>query len=285
MLKSQFFQHQQRPLIFGHRGVVTEHQENTLAGFQKAIALGIDGIELDTVLTRDGQLVVFHDLYTKRLTGFSGNITEMTWQEIQRLRLKDTCKIGKKNIYYPRPEPIPLLEEVLEQTRGKIIVNLEIKAPKIAFHQHQTGIAVANLIKRLNLEQQVFVTSFSLWSLIWLKLTHTAIESGILYSPMTTRNPFIHKSLQTTCMETILDASLVSLHLKLLKPDRIKHLHQQGLAIGAWTIFPRQNTVNIASQEQQDLQLLQRLTQGQIDFLITDDPQRLQQLIALDLQY
>ena len=53
------------PLVLGHRGVPEEHQENTMAGFKRAIALGIDGVELDVFLTKDNKLVVFHDLDTE----------------------------------------------------------------------------------------------------------------------------------------------------------------------------------------------------------------------------
>ena len=57
------------PLIIAHRGDVTNAPENTISAFQKALELGADGIELDVRLTKDDQLVVFHDLASsERLT-------------------------------------------------------------------------------------------------------------------------------------------------------------------------------------------------------------------------
>ncbi|MEL7141167.1 MAG: glycerophosphodiester phosphodiesterase family protein [Cyanobacteria bacterium J06573_11] len=56
-----------------------------MAGFKRAIALNLDGVELDVFLTKDNKLAVFHDLDTERLTGVAGRITEMTWQEIQQI--------------------------------------------------------------------------------------------------------------------------------------------------------------------------------------------------------
>ncbi|OQX40212.1 MAG: hypothetical protein B0D91_00240 [Oceanospirillales bacterium LUC14_002_19_P2] len=73
-----FFANKNWPLVLGHRGVPLAHQENTLAGFRKAIELGVDGIELDVFKTRDDRIVVFHDEQTERLTGVAGLITEMT---------------------------------------------------------------------------------------------------------------------------------------------------------------------------------------------------------------
>ncbi|NJN72763.1 MAG: glycerophosphodiester phosphodiesterase family protein [Limnothrix sp. RL_2_0] len=140
-------------MIFGHRGVPLEHQENTLAGFQRAIALGLDGVELDVFLTKDQKLVVFHDLDTERLTGVSGKITEMTWAEIQQLEIKQSLDVGDEVMDYGKPEKIVLLEDVLEETRGKLIVDIEIKAYSLDFGQRHTGTAVANLIKKWALKK------------------------------------------------------------------------------------------------------------------------------------
>lgn len=54
-----------RPLIIGHRGAAGLIPENTLAGFEKAIALGADGVELDLQLTANGELLVRHDIFAE----------------------------------------------------------------------------------------------------------------------------------------------------------------------------------------------------------------------------
>ena len=48
-------------LNFAHRGWSGLYPENTLLAFQKAIELGVDGFEMDVQLSRDGEVVVFHD--------------------------------------------------------------------------------------------------------------------------------------------------------------------------------------------------------------------------------
>ncbi|MBV5260322.1 glycerophosphodiester phosphodiesterase [Synechococcus moorigangaii CMS01] len=276
-MQSKFFPSAKRPLIFGHRGVVTDHQENTMAGFQKAIALGLDGIELDTFLTKDGKLVVFHDLYTKRLTGVTGKITEMTWPEIQNLRIKDSLKIGKQIYNYPQPEKIPRLEDVLTELRGKVLINIEMKAPRLNLQQRKTGIAVAQLIENMGLQNEVFVTSFSLWSLMWLKLTHRPIETGILYSPLVTKNPIVHQFTESRLLEKILDASLVSLNLNLFQKQTIQQLHRRQLAVGAWTIFSPPYRNDHSKKFQKELAQINRLAQQNIDYFITDHPRKLQE--------
>ncbi len=107
------------PLIIAHRGASAEQPENTLAAFRRALALGVDGIELDVRVTRDGVAVVFHDDSLRRLAGVSGTVAGKTWRELAALRVRGT-------------EPIPRLVDVLRLTRGRAVVQIEIKAGPVA---------------------------------------------------------------------------------------------------------------------------------------------------------
>lgn len=114
------------PLIIAHRGASAEAPENTLAAFRRALALKVDGIELDVQLTRDGVPVVFHDASLRRLTGSRSRLTEKSADELANLRVRGT-------------EPIPRLVEVLCLTRGRAVVQIELKA----------GVAVAPVIRAI----------------------------------------------------------------------------------------------------------------------------------------
>jgi glycerophosphoryl diester phosphodiesterase len=102
-----------RPLIIAHRGASAEAPENTLAAFRRALALGVDGIELDVQVTRDGVPVVFHDSTLVRLTGRRGRIAEFTRRELRGFRVRGGA--------------IPALAEVLELTRDRCVVEVELK--------------------------------------------------------------------------------------------------------------------------------------------------------------
>lgn len=102
------------PLVIAHRGASAEAPENTPAAFRRALALKVDGIELDVRLTRDGVPVVFHDDNLHRLTGQSGRLGEKTWREIKRLRVYGTGSI-------------PRLADVLALVRGRAVVQIELK--------------------------------------------------------------------------------------------------------------------------------------------------------------
>ncbi|MEL6778152.1 MAG: glycerophosphodiester phosphodiesterase [Cyanobacteria bacterium J06597_16] len=284
-IRSSFFQTFKKeptlPVILGHRGVPEEHQENTMAGFKRAVELGIDGVELDVFLTKDKQLVVFHDLDTERLTGVPGIITEMTWPEIQQLTIKQVINVGDKTIDYGRTEKIELLENVLEEMRGKLLVNIEIKAYGLDFGQRHTGTAVANLVRRMGLESDVFVTSFNFWPLIGLERTHSDIESGFTYAPQIIRNGTLQWIMESSLVGKLVGSTLTNMSLNLFDDDTVEKVHKRGLAVGAWTVFSQDSKwLGDAISPEQELNYIHSLTASGLDYFITDDPVRLRQVLS-----
>jgi glycerophosphoryl diester phosphodiesterase len=73
------------PWLVAHRGGSLLAPENTFAAFDRAVALGADGIETDVRRTRDGVVVVFHDETTERITGERGIIEARTLAEVRAL--------------------------------------------------------------------------------------------------------------------------------------------------------------------------------------------------------
>lgn len=101
-------------LRIGHRGAAGHEPENTLRGFEAAVALGADMVELDVHLCASGELVVIHDETVDRTTDGSGAVAELTLRE---LRMLDAGK----------GERIPTLGEVFTTLRGRAGVNIELK--------------------------------------------------------------------------------------------------------------------------------------------------------------
>ena len=98
--------------IIGHRGAAGEELENTLEGFERAIALGLDAIELD-IQENSSELWVFHDRKLDRLTDSTG------WFD----RHPDPGRIRLQN-----GASIPTLKQVLDLAWCRIPVNIEIKS-------------------------------------------------------------------------------------------------------------------------------------------------------------
>ena len=76
---------QGRPLAIAHRGHSMDYPENTLEAYRKAIDLGVEMIECDVNITRDGTLVMMHDWTLDRTTNGAGRVKDASWDEIQRL--------------------------------------------------------------------------------------------------------------------------------------------------------------------------------------------------------
>jgi glycerophosphoryl diester phosphodiesterase len=128
------------PIPFAHRGGASVASENTLAAFAHAVGLGYRYLETDVHATRDGVIVAFHDPDLQRTCGRAGVIGDLAWSEVATARVD-----GK--------EPIPLLEELLEEFPD-VRINIDCK----------TDAAVDGLIatvRRTSCIERVCLASFS----------------------------------------------------------------------------------------------------------------------------
>ena len=104
--------------VIGHRGARNLWPENSLDGFERTRALGIEGVEFDVHPTRDGQLVVIHDPTLDRTTEGQGPVADRTAAELAATTLRDGGGTG-----------VPTLDQVLDVFAGSSIeLHIEIKA-------------------------------------------------------------------------------------------------------------------------------------------------------------
>ncbi|MFH8449031.1 glycerophosphodiester phosphodiesterase [Streptomyces fungicidicus] len=125
-------------LTIGHRGVMGVEPENTLRSFAAAQEAGLDAIELDLHLSKDGALVVMHDTDVDRTTDGTGAIADKTLAELRALDAG-------------RGERIPVFEEVLDAVRAPL--QAEIK-------DVQAARALAEVMNARGLADRVEVSSF-----------------------------------------------------------------------------------------------------------------------------
>ena len=74
------------PNLVAHRGLMETYPENTLIGLEAALQCGASYIEFDVQCSADGTLIVLHDDTLQRTCGVSGNVFEMSWEELQNIR-------------------------------------------------------------------------------------------------------------------------------------------------------------------------------------------------------
>eukprot|EP00794_Sanderia_malayensis_P018155 gene18155-19966_t len=162
------YHEKRKPFVLGHRGNPIWYQENSFDGFRSLRRAGADGFEVDVFLTKDKQLVCFHDYNTMRLTGVNRNIIDMTRREIEKLRYKKVIKYGKKTYRYNRRRRIAFLDDLLRWAkRTNLLVYIEMK-PSSGMHKNKasmmhamaTGKAVAKMVKAFGMELQVMIDSY-----------------------------------------------------------------------------------------------------------------------------
>lgn len=109
-------QSNQNIYVAAHRGWSEHYPENTMEAFLAAAKLGVDQIETDVRLTKDGQLVLFHDETLERVTDGSGKVIDHTLAELKKLRVKGRGEI-------------PTLEEFLEifEEYPMLTLDMELK--------------------------------------------------------------------------------------------------------------------------------------------------------------
>ena len=102
---------------FAHRGLHTKTvPENSLRAFQGAVERGL-GIELDIQLSKDGEVMVFHDFTLNRVAGIDGKVKDYTAAELKKMSLNGM------------EDGIPTLRQVLEVVGGRVPLIIEIKIP------------------------------------------------------------------------------------------------------------------------------------------------------------
>ena len=152
-------------LVIGHRGAAGHAPENTLASVRHAIACGVDAVEIDVCLLEDA-LIVLHDDTLDRTTNGHGPYKDMRLADLRALNAG-------------QGEPIPLLEEVIALTCGRIGLNIEVKEAGIAA-QVVTAALVATAAHRA-WRAQILLSSFDIATSAALADLRGTMALGLLY--------------------------------------------------------------------------------------------------------
>src|SRR6202044_1786038 len=102
-----------RPLAFAHRGGAAHNPENSWPAFEYSARLGYAYLETDARSTADGKLIAFHDADLGRVADRSGQVRQLSWNEVSAARIGGSAEI-------------PLLEDLLG-TFPELRVNIDLK--------------------------------------------------------------------------------------------------------------------------------------------------------------
>ncbi|RAV09225.1 glycerophosphodiester phosphodiesterase [Paenibacillus contaminans] len=155
------FQALQKPLNIAHQGGELLAPSNTMAAFDIAHSLGVDVLETDIHMTKDGRLVTIHDATVDRTTDGKGRVDSFTLEELQKLDAGYTFEDlkGEKS-YRGKGAYIPELDELFAKYGKEHYFNIEIKDTYPKTGESQIERKLWELIEKYGLEKKVIVNSF-----------------------------------------------------------------------------------------------------------------------------
>lgn len=139
-------------LIMGHRGAQEIVPENTMSAFQLALAVGVDAIELDVHLSKDGALVVMHDALLDRTTDGRGALRDYTLAELKTLNAAAS--------FAGTPQTIPTLQEVYDLVQGRVQINVEIKTAYDGTRYPDIEAKIIDLVRQNGAASYTVLSSF-----------------------------------------------------------------------------------------------------------------------------
>ena len=239
-------------MVIAHRGASFYAPENTMASFELAAKQGAQAIELDVKLTRDGHIVAMHDRTVDRTTNGSGLVNSLTLAEIQRLDAGSWKDDRFRHI------PVPTLREILTGLADRLLFNIELT--NYASPTDKLPQATIRLIRELNLEKRILISSFNPAALMRTYRLAPGIPIGLLVH---SGQPGILRWLLAGIIRHQAwhpsDGLVTSEHI-------VKRVHQTGRSINVWTVNQRSR--------------MQALLDWGVDGIMTDDPKVLFEVMS-----
>lgn len=242
--------------VVAHRGGGYDYPENSLLAFRNTREKGCTAIELDVRLTKDNIPIIFHDPTIERLTGQTGTISEMTWEELRELDITYNHPLKNK---FSDGEKIALLNDVLEEclnSEQRIIIDIKETRTDVV------QIVLDTFEKYPKLFQRGVVSSFNpiviymirkkepriVSSLAWRpnyfsRLSYAGLET---LGPVRFHNPLKHMA--ACILETlyewllprfvyyIVGISAILLHKDIVNLRVIERWRDRGIRVMAWTV-------------------------------------------------
>ena len=244
--------------IIGHKGAAGYAPENTLSSLQVAIDMGVDMIEIDVHMSKDGEVVVFHDEEVSRTTDGKGKIHEMTLEEIKQLDAGSWFSPKFKG------ERVPTLREAIDLVHGNADILIDIKSKGHEFYDNFAEKIVDIIDEKednkewcivQSYEQEYLEHAYSRDSTIQMKKLMMGEDESMLLSFYLNSKSFMTNRNKHHFFETI------NPHYTTLSQRRVFRLHAKGYKVHTYVV-------------NEPVEMIKMLNMA-VDGIITDYPDRL----------
>jgi glycerophosphoryl diester phosphodiesterase len=210
--------------IISHRGARFEAPENTLAGFAYAVALGVDAVEFDIRLSKDGELVVIHDRTVDRTTTGTGEVSSFTAADLAALDARSGFEVAL-------PCGVPTLDQVLDVLGASpLTMMIEIKTDT----PEREEAIIARVLERLHertLTDRATITSFDPVALEIVARLAPAQRRGYIGA---WDDVFLETALRLGCAQADMNRASAS-------AARVAKAHDAGLRVVGWPCNTRED--------------------------------------------
>lgn len=261
---AEFLSPDSPPRVIAHRGFSGVAPENTMAAFRRAMEIGADMIELDVLLSREGEVVVLHDATLDRTTNLRGEAGERTLAEIR------AADAGSWFASEFAGERVPTLAEVLELASGRtplgrILLNVEIKRDAVGpdeTPESRGGIAdrVARLIAAHGMREATIVSSFNPLAIRQIK----AIDPGLATAALFNEEQRASSTPSEVLRETGADG--FNLADSEVTPEIVRECRAAGAPVAVYTV--------------DDVERMRELVEMGVAAIFTNRPDRMIRLLA-----
>jgi glycerophosphoryl diester phosphodiesterase len=244
--------------LYAHRGASAELPENTLPAFARAVEIGVDALETDVHLTRDGQLIAAHDPTAARMAGVQAAWADIDLADVRRLDAGwGFVDAEGRRPFAGKAIGVPAFEDVLDAF-PRMRINVDIKG--------NGAVAVMlDLIRRKHADDRVTLASFQLRTLVEVRRRGYGGETALSQGEVATLlglPAMLWRQLPLT--GTAAQVPVRSGRIRFDRASFIAKCHSIGLRVDFWTIDDRAEAA--------------RLLELGADGIITNDPRALRSL-------
>ena len=214
-----------RPLSVAHRGHSIAYPENTLEAYRKAIELGVEMIECDVNITRDGRLVMIHDWTLDRTTTGTGRVSASTWEEIQQLDAGGKFKPEFTGVRVPSTE-----ETLLLYKETGTLSCFEVKGAD-ADEWNRIALGMVDLFIKHDMLDKAFLSSYH------HECLHLAKSKcpDVLLAPERLPDDAPPDPVEALRQTRLFEAPVLQHQYTVLSADVIRVLHENEIAVWAWS--------------------------------------------------
>lgn len=242
-----------RPLVFAHRGGALLAPENTMTAFENAVDVGVDGIELDVQLSRDGTVVVHHDATLTRTAAVDAPVAALTADELARVDAAFHFQPERRYPLRGRGVGVPRLSDVLARCPAtRVIVELKASSPSL-------GRAVVDVVRAADAVDRVCVGGYSVRALRAVRayepcLSTSASRQEVRWGLYRSWVSWPTRRARYRAFQV----PEVAGRTRVVSPRFVRYAHAAGLPVQVWTVDAVED--------------IRRLLDWGVDAIISDRP-------------